>query len=72
MLMQHSITYSIKSDLPTVAGIDCPDSDPMVARTVQAMNPTQQSHASPYLRAYEGRLKGVLRWNELDAVWANL
>ena len=36
------------------------------------MIPTQQSPVSPYLLAYNGRLKGVLRWNELDAVWERL
>jgi hypothetical protein len=27
---------------------------------------------SPYLRAYDSRLKGVLRWQDLDALWARL
>lgn len=36
------------------------------------MIPTKESPASPYLIAYNGRLKGVLRWHELDAVWAQL
>jgi len=36
------------------------------------MTPTQQSPVSPYLRAYNGRLKGILRWQELDTVWGRL
>jgi hypothetical protein len=36
------------------------------------MTPTHQASVSPYLRAYNGRLKGLLRWQELDAVWARL
>ena len=36
------------------------------------MTATQRSHDSPYLRACNGRLKGVLRWHDLDAVWAQL
>jgi len=32
----------------------------------------EQPPASPYLRAYNGRLKGVLRWQELDQVWSRL
>lgn len=27
---------------------------------------------SPYLRAYHRRLKGLLRWQDLDALWAQL
>jgi len=36
------------------------------------MNRIKESPASPYLVAYDGRLKGVLRWHDLDAVWAQL
>jgi hypothetical protein len=32
----------------------------------------EQPADSPYLRAYNGRLKGVLRWPDLDAVWTQL
>jgi len=27
---------------------------------------------TPYLRAYNGRLKGVMRWHQLDALWDTL
>ena len=36
------------------------------------MTPHEQSHDSPYLRAYDGRLLGILRWQDLDALWAQL
>ena len=36
------------------------------------MTRIDQSHDSPYLRAYDGRLLGILRWQELDALWAQL
>ena len=36
------------------------------------MAPTDRSRDTPYLRAYNGRLKGVMRWHELDSLWANL
>jgi len=29
-------------------------------------------HDSPYLRASNGRLRGVLHWHELDALWSRL
>jgi hypothetical protein len=33
---------------------------------------TDELHENAYLRACNGRLKGILRWPELDAVWARL
>ena len=33
---------------------------------------TDEPHESAYLRACNGVLKGILRWPELDAVWAAL
>lgn len=33
---------------------------------------TDERHDSAYLRAYNGLLKGILRWPDLDAVWARL
>lgn len=71
-MMHNSILLRIKADLSTIARIDSPDDDPMVISTVQTMTPMQQSRDSPYLRAYKGRLKGVLRWDDLDEVWAQL
>jgi hypothetical protein len=39
---------------------------------VAIMNPTDRSRDTPYLRAYHGLLKGVLRWPDLDALWTRL
>ena len=36
------------------------------------MNTASQAHDTPYLRASNGLLKGVLRWQDLDALWARL
>ncbi len=36
------------------------------------MTPNDTSHDTAYLRAYKGLLKGVMRWHDLDAVWAQL
>jgi len=36
------------------------------------MTATDRSHDSPFLRASNDRLRGVLRWHELDALWARL
>lgn len=31
-----------------------------------------QPRDTPYLQACQGRLKGIIRWDQLDAVWAEL
>jgi hypothetical protein len=31
-----------------------------------------QAHDTPYLRACNGLLRGVLRWHDFDALWARL
>lgn len=36
------------------------------------MSQARQSADTPYLHACNGRLKGVLRWHDLDALWAQL
>ena len=36
------------------------------------MSAAIQAHDTPYLRACNGLLKGVLRWHDLDALWARL
>lgn len=39
---------------------------------MKAMAIADKPHDSDYLRAYNGLLKGILRWPELDTVWARL
>jgi len=36
---------------------------------MQAMTRRNPPRDTPYLRAYNGRLKGVMRWHQLDALW---
>jgi hypothetical protein len=36
------------------------------------VTPEDPARESPYLRACTGRLVGVLRWEDLDALWAQL
>ncbi len=36
------------------------------------MPPTDRPHDTLYLRSYNGRLRGALRWSELDSLWVRL
>ena len=36
------------------------------------MRPVTQAADTPYMRACNGRLTGVLRWPDLDALWTQL
>jgi len=39
---------------------------------VAVMTATDRPDDTPYLRAYHGRLEGILGWPDLDALWAQL